>query len=126
MNFFNVICLIITVELLYFMYNTMQWNFYHGYALRNMKNTVIIIRMSIFTTVIIFVSIITKIISVSIILIFIYCLLRYIERKNLEFYQNNSKLLNFYILETKNMKKQTYISAILCYLLLIINFYYSK
>lgn len=123
MGIFDIICFISTAEILYFMYQTMQWDFYNGSALRNMKNIPVIIRMSIFTTTMLFVSIKTKIISVTIIFLLLYCLLKYIENKNQNIYQNNDKLFYFYVSEIKKFKKQYYISLCVCYILLVINFF---
>ncbi len=125
MGIFDVICFISTAELLYFMYQTMQQNFYNGNALRNMKNISVIVRMSIFTTVIIFVSIKTKIIAVTIIFLFLYYLLKYIENKNQKVYQNNDKLFQFYTSEIERFQKQCYIFLCFCYIMIIIDFYCS-
>lgn len=123
MGILDIICFISTAELLYFMYQTIRWNFYHGNALRNMKNISVIVRMSIFTTVIIFVSIKTKIISVTMIFLFLYYLLKYIENKNQKVYQNNDKLFHFYTSEIKRFQKQCYIFLCFCYFMIIIDFY---
>ena len=72
MIFFNVLCFISTIEFLYFMYETMQWNFHHGYALRNMKDIVEIIRLSILMTFIFVSSNITKLICGSMLFLFLY------------------------------------------------------
>lgn len=121
----NMICLIVTIEMLYYLYKKVQWNFSHGYALRQGKALPIIIRMTVFTVTMLYVSKKIQIISVSIIFLFLICLSQYIEHKNLKINKNNCDLFHFYLLETEDFKKCIYVGAIISYIATIFNYVFN-
>lgn len=121
----DMICLIVTFELLYYLYKKVQWNFSHGYALRQGKPLPLIIRMTVFTVTMIYASKEIHIISVSIIFLFLICLFQHIEHKNLKINKNNCDLFHFYLLETEDVKKCIYVGAIISYIAIIFNYVFN-
>lgn len=118
-NFFNIISFIITIELLYYFYTVIKHNLLEGRCLRPYKDKFLIARMTIFTAFMTLNSINCKICIVIFIFIYLLLLVRHLECIILRKYRNNI-MFDFYLYEIKKLKKDTYISALVCFIFLIL------
>lgn len=123
--FLDIICTLIVIGHIYHIIMKTIWNFNNGFSLNyNTKNISEITRNFIFVLAITHLPSIIQIIMITVLFISGLGMYKYIAVKNKTINQNNPDLQSLYISEIKKDTRNTCISAIIIYTIIIIVFIY--
>ena len=125
-NAVKVICCIVVFEFMYHQYEVVKRNFNNGYPLRQQRIMPLLIRVSIFTVSLMFISIKAKLFLAIIIFLYWGGVIKHIENQILPKYKNNPQLHEFYVCEIDELKNKFFIIAPICFIIVLMALITSK